>query len=120
LREEEQRRREEAERIARPQTLMPYLEACHSLSLAIDIVTDRSLTTQGDPTNPVGRVYPQRIIPWDDFPARQEEIWEQLSEPSFSTCHVRWLRLFREQFERSTHREGRGAADFPKLATLAE
>jgi hypothetical protein len=69
LREEEQCRREEAERIARPQTLMPYLEACHSLSLAIDIVTDRSLTTQGDPTNPVGRVYPQRIIPWDDFPA---------------------------------------------------
>ena len=87
-REDEQRRREEAEivaRSARPQTLLPYLEACHSLSLAIQVVTDRSLTTQGDVTNPVGRVYPQRIIPWDDFPARQEETWNQLSEPSFTS-----------------------------------
>ncbi|KAI1407697.1 hypothetical protein F5Y13DRAFT_123197 [Hypoxylon sp. FL1857] len=90
-REEEQRRREEAEDIARaslPQTLEPYLEACHTLSLAVDVVTDRSLTTQGDTTNPVGRIYPQRIIPWDDFPSRQEEIWNQLFEQSFTTQYV--------------------------------
>ncbi|KAK4442173.1 putative spok spore killer [Podospora aff. communis PSN243] len=85
-REEEQRRREDAEEVAktsRPQTLAPYLEACHDLNLAIKVVTDRSLTTQGDATNPVGRVYPQRIIPWNDFPASQQNIWDQLSEPSF-------------------------------------
>ncbi|KAK4643163.1 hypothetical protein QC761_0064990 [Podospora bellae-mahoneyi] len=48
------------------------------------VVTDRSLTTQGDTTNPVGRLYPQRIAEWHDFPARQEEIWERLSIPSFA------------------------------------
>lgn len=86
-REEEQRRREKAEEVARKsqlQALEGYLETCHSLSLAIQVVTDRSLTTQGDTTNPVGRLYPQRIAEWHDFPARQEEIWEQLSIPSFA------------------------------------
>lgn len=85
LREEEQRLREEAEEVAKTQTLDRYLELCHSLSLAIDVITDRSLTTQGDTTNPVGRIYPRRIIPWDDFPAGQEEIWNLLSEPSFTS-----------------------------------
>ncbi|KAK3312513.1 hypothetical protein B0H66DRAFT_578616 [Apodospora peruviana] len=90
-REDEQRRREEAEEVARasqPQPLERYLETCHSLSLAIRVVTDRSLTTQGDTTNPVGRIYPQRIAEWYDFPARQEEIWEQLSNPSFANNPV--------------------------------
>ncbi|KAI8954159.1 hypothetical protein F4801DRAFT_534524 [Xylaria longipes] len=81
LRKEEQRRREDAEKLAegsRPQALRQYLEACHSLSLAIQVVTDRSLTTQGDTTNPTGRIYPRRIIPWHDFPTRQESIWDRL------------------------------------------
>ncbi|KAH8752276.1 hypothetical protein F5883DRAFT_205133 [Diaporthe sp. PMI_573] len=81
-REEEQRRREEAEgrvleeqqyrreaeelaRSSRPLTLENYLEACHSLNRAIQVVTDRSLTTQGETTNPAGRIFPRRIIPWD-------------------------------------------------------
>ncbi|KAK1657518.1 hypothetical protein BDP55DRAFT_567084 [Colletotrichum godetiae] len=81
-REEEQRRRKKAEELAKasqPQTLQKYLESCHSLSLAIQVVTDRTLTTQGDTTNPTGRIFPRRIIPWDDFATRQEEIWDQLS-----------------------------------------
>ncbi|RYP01932.1 hypothetical protein DL764_006027 [Monosporascus ibericus] len=88
-REEEQRRREQAEELAKasqPQTLQQYLEAGHSLSLAIRVVTDRSLTTQGDTTNPTGRIYPQRIIPWDGFAAKQEGVWHRLSTgPSFSS-----------------------------------
>ena len=47
-REEEQRRREEAEERAgasQPLSLHQYLETCHSLSLAIEVVTDRFLTT---------------------------------------------------------------------------
>ena len=84
---EEQHRREKAEQVAeksQPLQLEPYLEACHTLSLA----TDRSLTTQGDTTNPVGRIHPRRIVPWDEFPARQEEIWNQLFEPSFASQHT--------------------------------
>ncbi|KAK4031271.1 hypothetical protein C8A01DRAFT_21486 [Parachaetomium inaequale] len=41
---EEQRRREEAERIVELLQLEPYLEACYTLSLAIKVVTDCSLT----------------------------------------------------------------------------
>ncbi|KAI0163885.1 hypothetical protein GGR57DRAFT_451743, partial [Xylariaceae sp. FL1272] len=67
-REEEQRRRESAEMRAEGsqlQTLQQYLEGCHSLlSLAIHVETDPSSTTQGDTTNPTGRVFPRRIIPW--------------------------------------------------------
>ncbi|KAE9565880.1 hypothetical protein CGMCC3_g17941 [Colletotrichum fructicola] len=94
---EEQRRREEAEELAKasqPQTIQAYLAACHSLSLAIQAVTDRSLTTQGDTTNPTGRIFPQRIIPWDDFATAQEGIWAQLSpggsfssQPLFPSQH---------------------------------
>ncbi|KAK0639601.1 hypothetical protein B0T16DRAFT_246376 [Cercophora newfieldiana] len=87
-REEQQHRREEAEEVVKTsqlQTLTSYLEACHALNLGIEVVTDRSLTTQGDTTNPAGRIYPRRIIPWDDFPARQQNIWDQLSETSFTS-----------------------------------
>ncbi|KAF5023369.1 hypothetical protein F66182_4572 [Fusarium sp. NRRL 66182] len=88
-REEEQRRREEAEERAKssqPLALQQYLEICHSLGVAIEVVTDRSLTTQGDTTNPTGRIYPRRIIPWTNFPREQEKIWEKLSRsPTFSS-----------------------------------
>ena len=86
-REEEQRRREEAEELAKsslPLTLQQYLEACHSLDVSVDVVTDRSLTTQGDTTNPTGRIFPRRIIPWVDFPQRQQEIWKGYLIPGFS------------------------------------
>ncbi|EAQ89477.1 hypothetical protein CHGG_06096 [Chaetomium globosum CBS 148.51] len=89
-REEEQRLREEEQRL-REEEQQPYLEACHALNLAIRVVTDPSLTTQGEPTNPVGRLYPRRIRLWDDFPARQEEIWNRLSvEPSFGSQQHRF------------------------------
>ncbi|EER24898.1 hypothetical protein CPC735_014960 [Coccidioides posadasii C735 delta SOWgp] len=112
LREEEQRRREAAEsnaleaqlrreaaeelaRGAQPQTVEQYLEACHSLQLSIQIVTNPALTTQGEPTNPSNRLFPRRIIPWgEDFAMQQEAIWNQLkgsslfsSQPLFPSQH---------------------------------
>jgi tRNA A-37 threonylcarbamoyl transferase component Bud32 len=76
------------------QTLGQYLEACHSLDVSMVVVTDRSLTTQGDTTNPTGRIFPERIVPWIDFAAKQEEIWDLLSanthfssEPTFPSLH---------------------------------
>ena len=43
------------------------------------MITDQILTTQGEATNPAGRLFPQRIIPSPDFVSQQEKIWEQLS-----------------------------------------
>ncbi|KAI1119908.1 hypothetical protein F5Y10DRAFT_146051 [Nemania abortiva] len=82
LLDESDRKRKDAEKRAensRPQTLQTFLESCHALSLAIRVVTKRSLTTQGNTTNPTGRVYPQRIIPWDKYDTQQEGIWSRLS-----------------------------------------
>ncbi|PHH93273.1 hypothetical protein CDD83_8784 [Cordyceps sp. RAO-2017] len=85
----DQRRREAAEDAAeasRPQTIQQYLESCHSLFLAIEVVKRSSLTTQGETTNPAGRIYPRRILPWDDFSIRQEEIWNELSTGDSSSA----------------------------------
>ncbi|KAK0701162.1 hypothetical protein B0T21DRAFT_379291 [Apiosordaria backusii] len=79
---EERRRREDAERLLQPLALQQYLEECHTLDLAIKVVTDPTLTTQGSTTNPSGRIFPRRIIPWNDFATRQEEIWDRLSTSS--------------------------------------
>lgn len=91
---EEQRRREAAEEQSRPKSLVEYLEACHGFSTALKVVTDATLTTQGDTTEPTGRPFPQRIVPWDDFPTSQEKIWEQLSastrfnsQPVYPSAH---------------------------------
>ena len=89
LRGQEQRRREEAERLvepARPRTITQYLQGCHELSLAINVITEATSTTQGDATKPAGRLFPQRIVPWSSFASQQEHIWEELSfSPSFHT-----------------------------------
>lgn len=58
---EQQHQREAAEQRASaslPSTLHQYLEICHSLHLSLQVVTDRSLTTQGETTNPTGRILP--------------------------------------------------------------
>ncbi|KAH9203516.1 hypothetical protein DL95DRAFT_399263 [Leptodontidium sp. 2 PMI_412] len=89
---EEQRRREAAEADAeqsQPKNLIEYLEACHSFSVALEVITDATLTTQGDTTRPSGRPFPQRIVPWDDFPTQQEEVWQKISiNPDFHSQRV--------------------------------
>ncbi|KAF4512601.1 hypothetical protein G6O67_001718 [Ophiocordyceps sinensis] len=37
------------------------------------------LTTQSETTNPAGRIFPRRIVPWDDFATRLEDIWDDLT-----------------------------------------
>lgn len=82
--EEERRAREEAERQIQPTTLSDYLERCHHFSLALRIETNPTKTTQGEPANPVNKVYPKRILHWHDFSAQQEEVWERFyAEPTF-------------------------------------
>ena len=60
------------------------MEGCHSLSQAIRVETNATLTTQGDATNPANRLFPKRIVPWDDFPRLQEKVWDKFNtEPVF-------------------------------------
>ncbi|PYI06187.1 metalloprotease m41 ftsh [Aspergillus sclerotiicarbonarius CBS 121057] len=74
--EEQQRLREAAERRVQPNTLFGLLDRCHNtLSQAIQVEADATLTTQGDAAEPVNRLYPKHIVPWLDFPQLQEQVW---------------------------------------------
>ena len=85
-REEERKAREEAEEQLQPNTLLRLLDRCHhSLSQAIKVETDATLTTQGDATDPINRLYPKHIIPWLDFPQLQEQVWEKFDRTAAFT-----------------------------------
>ncbi|KAJ5547554.1 hypothetical protein N7513_004788 [Penicillium frequentans] len=92
--EEERQARAEAERLQgaaeerlQPNTLLQLLDRCHNtLSRAIRVETDATLTTQGDATDPVNRLYPKRIVPWLDFPQLQEQVWERFDHTGIFTA----------------------------------
>lgn len=82
---EEQRKREEAERAAASavkQNLVEFLEGCHCLSTRIKVVTEVSAATGGSTTNPTYRLFPQRILPWQQFATFQHEFWDLLPKGS--------------------------------------
>jgi hypothetical protein len=74
-REEAERLQGEAERRLQPNTL----------SQAIRVETDATLTTQGDATDPVNRLYPKRIVHWLDFPQLQEQVWRKFDRTAAFT-----------------------------------
>lgn len=78
-------KREEAEQRTRKTTLPEFLDACHSqLHAHLAVQTDASLSTRGDPANANDKLRPERLCMWDDFPARQEAIWEAIMESRFA------------------------------------
>ncbi|KAF2462948.1 uncharacterized protein BDR25DRAFT_338082 [Lindgomyces ingoldianus] len=91
---EEQRKREQVEERIRKTTLPEFLDACHNyLHSGLTIQTDATLSTRGDPANANNKLRPERICEWEDFPARQEAIWNNLMKSAFVS----------EQFFTSVH-----------------
>lgn len=85
-REEAERLQGKAERRLQPNTLLRLLDRCHeSLSQAIRVETDATLTTQGGATDPVNRLHPKRIVPWPDFPQLQQQVWSKLNRTAAFT-----------------------------------
>jgi hypothetical protein len=84
--EEERQAREEAEGRLQPNTLLRLLDRCHhTLSQSIQVETDAALTTQGDATDPVNRLYPKQIVPWPNFPQLQEHVWGKFDGTTFTS-----------------------------------
>ena len=78
-RDEEREKRLKAEEETRQTTLPEYLSLCHDyLSESITVQTDKSLSTQGDPSNAKGKVRPDRIQLWEDFINTQKGTLESL------------------------------------------
>ena len=60
-------------------TLTEYLDLCHEhLSESITIQTDKSLSTQGDPSNAKGKLRPDFLKPWKKFIDTQKQTLESL------------------------------------------
>jgi hypothetical protein len=101
-REEEQHRREAAEKAqkradetTRKTTLTEFLDACHNhLHSGLTVQTDATLSTRGDPANANNKLRPEKLLLWEDFPARQAAIWDELvgsdfaSERHFTSLHT--------------------------------
>jgi hypothetical protein len=101
-REEEQHRREAAEQAqkraeetTRKTTLPEFLDACHNhLHSGLTVQTDATLSTRGDPANANNKLRPNKLLQWDDFPAQQAAVWDELmgsdfaSERHFTSLHT--------------------------------
>ncbi len=103
--EEERRRREAAEQAqktleenTRKTTLPDYLDACHDyLYSGLTVQNDATKSTRGDPANALNKLRPDRILIWDEFPAIQEAIWEDLMQSEFvSERHFTSVHSLRE------------------------
>ncbi|OJD20618.1 hypothetical protein ACJ73_08050 [Blastomyces percursus] len=55
-----------------------FLLKCHSLSLAINVVTDPTQTTKGKAAKATRRYHPSQIVPWQGFTDEQAYIWDGL------------------------------------------
>ena len=84
--EEEKEKRQNLERElhtaredTRQTTLTEYLSLCHEhLSESITVETNKSLSTQGDPSNAKGKLRPDLLKPWEGFIETQKETLESL------------------------------------------
>ncbi|OCL01491.1 hypothetical protein AOQ84DRAFT_434837 [Glonium stellatum] len=82
--EEAEQARERAEEKTRKTTLLELLDACHAyLYSGLTVQADATLSTRGDPTNANNKIRPESIHTWEDFPARQEAIWNDLMGSDF-------------------------------------
>ncbi|KAF7959212.1 hypothetical protein EAE96_002727 [Botrytis aclada] len=72
-------RLEKAEKCIRKTTLEEYLQYYHELCFDnISIETNKLFTTQGDTTDPKGKVRPDRLLPWVEFLPVQEKTQQRL------------------------------------------
>lgn len=83
--------REEIEHQSRLTTIPEILDLYNQLFMTINVKEKPMVLTSGDISVPTRGKYPERIIPWDDFAKRQQEIWNIIcasstySEPLFGS-----------------------------------
>ncbi|KAI4120261.1 MAG: hypothetical protein LQ338_007145 [Usnochroma carphineum] len=79
---EEAERADNAEATIRLTTLEELLEHCHKeLFQHFEIQADKTLTTQGDITCPIGKSYPKHLRAWTRFPTLQQRAFDQYYAP---------------------------------------
>ena len=90
--QEKDRQLQEKEEQTRATTLHEYLGHCHKhLSESIQVQTDKSLTTQGNPSNATDKIRPDFIQPWTDFIETQKAKLEELFNTYKPYAHVKAL-----------------------------
>ncbi|KAK0732891.1 hypothetical protein B0T26DRAFT_669359 [Lasiosphaeria miniovina] len=51
--------------------------------------------------DPMWRICPRRIIPWDDFPAKQEQIWDLLSASTMFSSNAAFPSQYQLEYVKS-------------------
>ncbi|KAI4128198.1 MAG: hypothetical protein LQ347_004278 [Umbilicaria vellea] len=81
---EAERAQQKGEEKTRKTTLPEFLDACHvHLHSGLTVQWDKTLSTKGEPANANGKIRPDRILAWNDFPTSQEAIWKDLQRSNF-------------------------------------
>ncbi|KAK5790631.1 hypothetical protein VI817_007918 [Penicillium citrinum] len=63
--------------------LPTFLDGLHKhLFLNLEIQTDETQSTRGDPSNARNKLRPRKLRAWESFPLEQEKIWRLLMESS--------------------------------------
>ncbi|KAL8746607.1 MAG: hypothetical protein Q9184_007723, partial [Pyrenodesmia sp. 2 TL-2023] len=62
----------------RPTTLEELLRECHeNIQVHFQVETDLKICTKGSVTSPVGKLCPQRLVLWQEFPQLQADAYDQ-------------------------------------------
>lgn len=70
----------------RSSTLPELLRGCHLFSLAARITPEGTPETQQKGDELPDRRFPARVVPWQDFPKLQEQVWDSIdAEPNFAS-----------------------------------
>ncbi|KAL8903350.1 MAG: hypothetical protein Q9207_003985 [Kuettlingeria erythrocarpa] len=82
--EQANQRADKAEATTQSTTLEELLEHCHKeLFQHFEIQADKTLTTQGDVTSPIGKSYPRQLRVWTQFPELQQRAFDKY----YATLH---------------------------------
>ena len=76
--EQAEGRAERAENQTRRTTFEELLESCHRVSQSMSVQTDKSLSIQGSITSPKGKCCPTVIRPWEDFPIKRQNAFDEV------------------------------------------
>lgn len=87
--EKADKRAQAAEEMIEKTPLNQFLQLCHELHSAFDVVQGKGAATTGIVTKPQDRLYPAKILPWTDFAERQAAVWQQIrSDSAFCNDHA--------------------------------
>ena len=68
------------EELTRSLTLTELLESCHCLSESLSVQENKSLSTKGSTTKPTGKICPEKLQSWEEFPKLRQDAMDAIRD----------------------------------------